>query len=122
MSDIAQEANMDHADMTTRIDKNGMPQFKAGKTPVEDGKEFDAQRARDMGIPKWGRVEIPMDGRYQLRNYAKELHELADRLNQLSRVMDMDEVMVVSQAHREIVFTSNRLRSRRGPKPQHGDR
>jgi hypothetical protein len=118
---IEMEAGMDDMN-ATRIDKNGMPQFKAGRTPSEDGKEFDAQRARQMGIPKWGRVDVPMDGRYQLREYARELHELADRLDRLSRVMDMDEVMVVSQAHREIVFTSNRMRSRRGPKPQHGDR
>lgn len=113
---------MDHADMSTKIDKNGMPQFKAsGKTPVEDGKEFNRQRAEDMGIPKFGRVEIPLDGRYQLREYARELQDLAEQLQRLSRDLDTDEVFVVMAAHREIAHTSNRMRRRRGvPKPQHG--
>lgn len=108
------------ADMTTRIDKSGMPQFKAGRTPVEDGKEFDEKKARDMGIPVFARIEIPMNGRYQLRDYARELHELAERLERLSRDLDTEEVYVVMRAHREIRVVSERLRSRRGPKPQHG--
>ncbi len=114
---------MDTTEMNaTRIDKNGMPQFKAGRTPSEDGKEFDAQRAIEMGIPKWGRIEIPMNSRYKLRDYAKELRELADRFDRLSRELDRDEVMVVLEALGETRRTSNRMRNRRGPKPQHGDR
>jgi hypothetical protein len=109
-------------EMSTKIDKNGMPQFKAGRTPSEDGKEFDEKKARDMGIPVFARIEIPMNGRYQLREYARELQELADTLSRLSRDLDTDEVYVVMRAHREIRHTSDRLRSRRGPKPQHGDR
>jgi hypothetical protein len=109
-------------EMSTKLDKNGMPQFKAGRTPSEDGKEFDAKKARDMGIPVFARIEIPMNGRYQLREYARELQELADTLSRLSRDLDTDEVYVVMRAHREIRHTSERLRSRRGSKPQHGDR
>jgi hypothetical protein len=108
--------------MSTKLDKNGMPQFKAGRTPSEDGKEFDAKKARDYGIPVFARIEIPMNGRYQLREYAQELEDLAGRLRQLSRDLDTDEVFVVMRAHKEIRVVSERLRSRRGPKPQHGDR
>jgi hypothetical protein len=115
---------MDISEMTTKFDKHGMPQFKStGRLPVEDGKEFDAKKAADMGVPKFGRVEIPLNGRYQLREYAAELQELADKLAKLSRELDADEVAVVMWAHREIVNTSNRLRRRRGtPKPQLGDK
>jgi hypothetical protein len=119
MESSLEEAQMD-VDMSTKIDKNGMPQFKATRTPSEDGKEFDAKRARDLGIPVFARIEIPMNGRYQLRDYARELHELAERMERLSRDLDSDEVYVVMQAHREIRHVSERLRSRRGPKPQHG--
>lgn len=108
----------------TRIDDKGNIHFKAtGRTPVEDGKEFNEKRAKDMGVPKFARVEIPMNGRYQLREYARELQDLAEILARLSRDLDSDEVLVVMQAHREIMHVSNRLRRRRGiPKPQLGDK
>lgn len=111
---------MDTTEMAPRIDDKGNVHYKAGRTPVEDGKEFDEKKARDMGIPVFARIEIPMNGRYHLREYARELQELADTLSRLSRDLDADEVFVVMRAHREIRHTSDRLRSRRGPKPQHG--
>lgn len=87
--------------------------IKNPRTPVEDGKEFNPKRARDLGIPEFARVEIPMNGRYQLREYATELRDLADKLDRISRDLDTDEVFCVMHAHREIRYTSDRLRSRR---------
>lgn len=112
---------MDTPMNATRIDKNGMPQFNA-RTPSEDGKEFDAAKARAIGLPKWGRVEIRLNGRHVLRKAAKELHELADRLERLYGDLSRDETYLLREAHDEIRITANRLNPERcGPKPKHGD-
>lgn len=119
----------------TRLDKNGMPQYqdnphapkkgrrKATRTPVETGLEFDTQRAHDMGLPKYGRIEIRLNGRHKLREAARELHELANRLERMYGDLNTDETYLVRQAHDEIRITSNRLNPDRGkPKPQLGDK
>lgn len=97
-----------------RIGKDGNVRFDA--TSVEDGKEFDASRAKAYGVPEFGRVEIPLNGRQQLRTYADELVELADRLKVISLDLNSDEVTVVIRAWAEIRHTSNRLRNRLGPR------
>ena len=100
--------------MAHRIDKDGNVRFDA--TSVEDGKEFDRAKARDYGVPEFGRIEIPLNGRQQLRTYADELVELADRMKRISLDLNSDEVTVVIRAWAEIRHTSNRLRNRLGPR------
>jgi hypothetical protein len=105
-----------------RIDDKGNIHYKAGRTPSEDGREFDAEKAKAIGLPKWGRVEIRLNGRHVLRKAARELHELADRLERLYGDLSRDETYLLREAHDEIRITANRLNPERcGPKPQHRD-
>ncbi len=58
---------MDTDTMTTRIDKNGMPQFNA-RTPSEDGKEFDAIFFN--GMESGVKIGDSLDAAYSIENNA----------------------------------------------------
>lgn len=89
------------------------------EVPMGSHDLFSKAEAKRYGIPDFARIEMPMIGRSQLRDYAKELHTLADVLDGLSRNVEEQELFIVMRAHREIRHVSNRLRAR---KRQMGER
>lgn len=90
---------------------------REAEVPMGSSDLFSRAEAKRYGIPEFARIEMPMIGRSQLRDFAKELHALADILDGLSQNVDEQEVFIVMRAHREIRHVSERLRSRRGPRP-----
>lgn len=102
--------------MAIRKDAFGNIIFDAkAEVPMGSHDLFSRAEAVRYGIPEFARIEMPMVGRSQLRDYAKELHTLADTLDALSRNVDEQELFIVMRAHREIRHVSNRLRARVRP-------
>jgi hypothetical protein len=100
--------------MAIRKDAFGNIIFNAAaEVPMGSHDLFSQAEAKRYGIPEFARIEMPMIGRGQLRDYAKELHTLADVLDALSRNVDEQELFIVMRAHREIRHVSNRLRAKR---------
>lgn len=88
---------------------------REAEVPMGNHDLFSKAEAKRYGIPEFARIEMPMVGRSQLRDYAKELHTLADTLDLLGRNVDEQELFIVMRAHREIRHVSNRLRARVRP-------
>lgn len=106
--------------MAIRKDAFGNIIFNAkSEVPMGSHDLFSRAEAVRYGIPEFARIEMPMVGRSQLRDYAKELHTLADTLHALSLNVEEQELFIVMRAHREIRHVSNRLRAR---KRQMGER
>lgn len=77
---------------------------------------FSRAEAAKYGIPEFGRIEIPLDGREQLRDYARELRELAHKMDVIANRLDEKDIFLVLQAWAEIRRTSNNMRYRGGPR------